>query len=52
MLVREPTVDLGALDFEDKAYLLSPFRQRKGVGAPCVAHSWDQGGAAAPRRGG
>ena len=32
-----------------EAYLLSPFRQRRGGAQPCVARSWGQGGAAAPR---
>ncbi len=48
----EPTVDLAALESEDKAYLLSRFRQRQGGAPPCVKHSWGQDGTASPRRGG
>jgi hypothetical protein len=42
MLAREPTVDLAALGFKDKAYLFSSFRQRRGGAPPNVAHSSDQ----------
>ena len=49
MQARKPTVDLAALGSE---CLLSPFRQQRGGAPPCVARSWGQGGAAAPRHGG
>ncbi len=38
MQARMLTVDLAALESEDNAYLLLPFRQRRGGAPPCVAH--------------
>ena len=48
MQARKPTVDLAALNLR-RGVSVKPFRQRRGGAPPCVARSWGQGGAAAPR---